>query len=82
MRVLITGVTGYIGRALTRSLTGAGHEVVGLSRYPFQAKSALPELAAAHVWLPTEAEREKAARGTDGRRPSRLRKHGPASTPS
>ncbi len=56
MRVLITGVTGYIGRALTRSLTGAGHEVVGLSRYPFQAKSALPELAAAHVWLPTEAE--------------------------
>lgn len=56
MRVLITGVTGYIGRALTRSLVGAGHEVVGLSRYPFQAKAALPELAAAHVWLPTEAE--------------------------
>ncbi|MCI0778622.1 MAG: TIGR01777 family oxidoreductase [Chloroflexi bacterium] len=61
MRVLITGVTGYIGRALTRSLAGAGHEVVGLSRYPFQAKAALPELASVHVWLPTEAEPPKEA---------------------
>ena len=61
MRVLITGASGYIGRALTRSLVGAGHEVVALSRYPFQAKAALPELAAAHVWLPTEAEPPEAA---------------------
>ena len=61
MRVLITGASGYIGRALTRSLVGAGHEVVGLSRYPFQAKAALPELASVHVWLPTEAEPPKEA---------------------
>ncbi len=32
MRVLITGVTGYIGRHLARTLTAAGHEVIGLAR--------------------------------------------------
>ena len=67
MRVLITGATGYIGRALTRSLAAAGHEIVGLSRYPFKAKTAVPELAAAYVWSPTEAEPpEEAWAGVDG----------------
>ena len=65
--MLITGVTGYIGSALARSLTAAGHDVVGLSRYPFKAKTAVPELAAAHGWSPTEAEPpEEAWAGVDG----------------
>jgi uncharacterized protein len=34
MRVLITGGTGFIGSALTRSLTGQGFEVTVLSRNP------------------------------------------------
>jgi len=32
MRVVITGGTGLIGRALAEDLAGAGHEVVVLSR--------------------------------------------------
>jgi hypothetical protein len=34
MKILITGGTGFIGSALTRSLTGQGYEVTVLSRYP------------------------------------------------
>lgn len=34
MRIAITGATGNVGLALTRALTGAGHEVVGLARRP------------------------------------------------
>ena len=67
MRVLIAGATGYIGRALTRSLTAAGHEVVGLSRYPLGAAHTVPELVAAHGWAPTEAEPpEEAWAGIEG----------------
>lgn len=32
MRILITGGTGYLGRAVTRELSRAGHEVIGLVR--------------------------------------------------
>lgn len=34
MKILITGGTGFIGSALTRTLTGQGHEVTVLSRNP------------------------------------------------
>lgn len=34
MRVLVTGATGYIGRAVTRALVLAGHEVLGVGRDP------------------------------------------------
>ena len=67
MRVLITGVTGYIGRALTRSLTAGGHEVVGLSRHPPAARHAVPELVAVHAWSPTdEIPPAEALEGVDG----------------
>ena len=71
MRVLIAGATGYIGRALTRSLTAAGPEVVGLSRYPLGAAHTLPVLVAAHGRAPPE-------RGT---RPGRARARGGARSP-
>lgn len=32
MRILLTGHTGFVGRAVAAGLTAAGHEVVGLSR--------------------------------------------------
>jgi uncharacterized protein YbjT (DUF2867 family) len=34
VRVLVAGATGFIGRALTESLTGQGHEVTALTRHP------------------------------------------------
>lgn len=44
MRVLITGITGFIGVYLARRLTAAGHRVTGLSSDP---TSRLPGIAAA-----------------------------------
>ena len=49
MRVIITGGTGLIGRALTESLVSAGHEVIILSRAPEKAAT-LPKGARAERW--------------------------------
>lgn len=43
MKVIITGGTGLIGRALARSLVPDGHEVVVLTRNPDQKRPQLPD---------------------------------------
>ena len=58
MKVLITGATGTIGRAVAAALLDRGDEVVGLSRNPDKAKQAEPRIAW-HAWDAT-AERPPA----------------------
>ena len=52
MRVLITGVTGFIGRRLSEVLSEAGQEVWGLSRNPDKARREVPTLADVFAWNP------------------------------
>jgi len=40
MRILVTGITGYVGAALAPRLADAGHEVSGLARDPSRAAAA------------------------------------------
>ena len=54
MRVLITGATGFVGSALTRTLAERGDEAVALTRDPERARAALPALAAAYAWRPLD----------------------------
>ncbi|HEX4953719.1 MAG TPA: TIGR01777 family oxidoreductase [Thermoanaerobaculia bacterium] len=54
MRVLITGGSGLIGRALAASLAADGHEVVVLSRRP-EGVHGLPPGARAEGWEPERA---------------------------
>jgi uncharacterized protein (TIGR01777 family) len=49
MRVIITGGTGLIGRALTRSLSNHGYEIILLSRAPERARD-LPQGTRAERW--------------------------------
>ncbi len=49
MRVIVTGGTGLIGSALTRSLTADGHEVIVLTRRPAEVDT-LPSGARAVGW--------------------------------
>lgn len=39
MRILITGASGQLGRAVTTALAAAGHEIVGLGRRPWRSTS-------------------------------------------
>ncbi|HWT92428.1 MAG TPA: NAD(P)H-binding protein [Solirubrobacteraceae bacterium] len=39
MRILVTGITGYVGGALTPRLQRDGHDVVGMARNPDRAKA-------------------------------------------
>jgi len=49
MRVLITGGTGLIGRALSAALVTDGHEVTALSRDPIEARS-MPDGVLLYRW--------------------------------
>jgi hypothetical protein len=55
MRVIITGGSGLLGRELTASLTGDGHEVIVLSRNPARV-TGLPPGARAERWDGKSAE--------------------------
>jgi uncharacterized protein len=66
MRVLVTGASGNIGRALSDALFARGDDVVGLSRDPKRARSANPRLTW-HRWEPTLERPDPAAfEGVDG----------------
>ena len=50
MKVLITGVTGFIGTAMSKVLSEAGHTVTGLSRDPTAALRRAPWLEQTFGW--------------------------------
>jgi uncharacterized protein (TIGR01777 family) len=61
MRVVLTGATGTIGRAVADALTARGDTVVALSRNPESARQKLPGVEA-HAWeQPTQAPPPEAA---------------------
>ncbi|TMM01481.1 MAG: NAD-dependent epimerase/dehydratase family protein [Actinobacteria bacterium] len=45
MRILVTGITGYVGAALAPRLLAAGHEVVGYARDPSRVTLDVPVVA-------------------------------------
>lgn len=52
MRVLISGVTGFIGSRLAADLSQTGHQIWGLSRDPDAARKKVPVLSDAFAWNP------------------------------
>ncbi len=66
MRVLMTGASGRIGKAVCEELLGRGDEVVGLTRDPTKAGAAQPQVTW-HAWEPTlERPADAAFEGVDG----------------
>lgn len=55
MRVVVTGGTGFIGRALVAALAGRGDEVTVISRDPARAGGVLPAGVACEAWAAREA---------------------------
>ena len=56
MNVLVTGTTGFLGRALCRQLHEAGHQVVALSRDTEAARRRVPWLDQCFPWAPLTQE--------------------------
>jgi len=50
MRIVITGATGFVGRALVNALVDRGDVVVAVSRNPKRASAQLPLIAAHHSY--------------------------------
>lgn len=66
MKVLVTGASGRIGKALCDELLARGDEVVGLTRDPEKARAAQSQVTW-HAWEPTLERPEAAAfEGVDG----------------
>lgn len=66
MKVLVTGASGRIGKALCDEFLARGDEVVGLTRDPEKARAASAQIAW-HAWEPTlERPDEAAFEGVDG----------------
>ena len=66
MKILVTGASGTIGRAVCDALTARGDQVIGLSRSPAQAGKANPKVAW-HAWNPTlERPPAEALEAVDG----------------
>jgi uncharacterized protein len=66
MKVLVTGASGRIGKALCDELLARGDEVVGLTRDPEKARTAQSQITW-HGWEPTlERPTEAAFEGVDG----------------
>jgi len=66
MKVLVTGASGRIGKAICDELLRRGDEVVGLTRSPDKARAATPQISW-HAWEPTLERPDAAAfEGVDG----------------
>lgn len=66
MKVLVTGATGFIGKALCSVLQGGGHTVVALSRNPERARKQVPAIDRAFAWdLMREPAPKEALEGVD-----------------
>ncbi|HVW47285.1 MAG TPA: TIGR01777 family oxidoreductase [Solirubrobacterales bacterium] len=66
MKVLVTGASGRIGKALCGELLKRGDEVVGLTRSPEKARAAQPQITW-HAWEPTlERPAAEAFAGVEG----------------
>lgn len=61
MRILVTGATGLVGRAVVNTLVERDHEVVVTSRSPDRARSFLPLLYRLVAWDPNDGPAPPAA---------------------